>query len=73
MAGREKQERRKAHTLLAASQSRRQTQREILTLLEGLIQQIGAEQASHVAVGYLQTQLGMTKPLAEVRQEIKSR
>lgn len=70
MAGREEQERRKAHTLLAARQARAETQREILALLKGTIEQIGAHEAAYVTLGYLQMQLGMAKPFAEVRKEL---
>jgi hypothetical protein len=71
MAGREEQERRKAHTLLAARQARAETQRETLNLLTGLIEQVGPEQAVYVAVGYLQMQLGMTKPFSEIKKGLK--
>lgn len=71
MAGREEQERRRAHTLLAARQARAETQRETLSLLEGLIKQVGAHEAAHVTLGYLQMQLGMTRPLTEVRKELR--
>lgn len=71
MAGVKEQERRKAHTLEAARSADVGARREILTLLEELIRQVGAEQAAHITVGHLQTRLGMTKPLAEVRRELQ--
>lgn len=71
MAGREGQRRREAHTLLVARLSRSETQREILNILTAAIEQVGAKEAAALTVGYLQAQLGMTKPLAEVRTELR--
>ena len=44
--------------------------RECLEFLTAAVDQLGSNEAADLMVGWLQTQLGMTKPLAEVRKTL---
>lgn len=48
-------------------------QRHILEFINGAVEQIGAENAVSLAIGYLQSELGMTTPLSEVRKKLAAR
>lgn len=42
----------------------------MLNFIKGAVEQLGVEAAAPLAIGYLQSELGMTKPLSEVRKSL---
>lgn len=48
-------------------------QTEVLNVLTAAMEQVGPQEAAALTVGHLQVQLGMTKPLSDVRKEIERR